>query len=266
MTTVPFTQCCHMLSVDSKTLRQWLKRSNLSLHQNPTDARIKCLTIEQVQQLATLHARPITPITASIPEPVPTSMVPSQTPTEEQKACLATPVQLENHLLPVSRAETELLDKLSSLEAIVATLQQQVTQLALELLNQRTLHYGQRLQTLEALVPPAEKPDALQTMEEVSQQEKGQNITRSLHPAELRARSRVLPLIEYGADAIYVLIDPKEGEVSFTPDSPEWFDWIASLSSFHFTGQSGRFTAYRGGSRLHPSRAWYAYRYYHQQN
>ena len=57
MIDVPFTQVASMLSVDAKTLRQWLKHSHLQLHPHPTDARIKCLTIEQVQQLATLHGR-----------------------------------------------------------------------------------------------------------------------------------------------------------------------------------------------------------------
>src|SRR5216110_1180853 len=59
MTSVPFTQCCNKLGVDAKTLRQWLKTSSLALHSHPTDARIKCLTSEQVQQLATLHHRSI---------------------------------------------------------------------------------------------------------------------------------------------------------------------------------------------------------------
>ena len=57
MTLVPFTHCCRMLSVDAKTLRQWLKHADLSVHPHPTDARIKCLTSEQVQQIATLHHR-----------------------------------------------------------------------------------------------------------------------------------------------------------------------------------------------------------------
>src|SRR5260370_7935452 len=67
---------------------------------------------------------------------------------------------------------------------------------------------------------------------------------RRLHPAELRARSRVIPLIEYGARGTYVVICPQEGELHLTPDSPEWFDWLATLSSFRFVGQQVRFPAY----------------------
>jgi len=59
-----------MLAVDAKTLRQWLKHSNLSLHSHPTDARVKCLTIEQVQQLAALHGRSIKQDRVLPPEPV----------------------------------------------------------------------------------------------------------------------------------------------------------------------------------------------------
>jgi len=44
------------------------------------------------------------------------------------------------------------------------------------------------------------------------------------------------------------------------------FDWLATLSSFRFIGQQGRFTAYRGGSRRCPKRTWSAYRYIHQRN
>ena len=47
---------------------------------------------------------------------------------------------------------------------------------------------------------------------------------RRLHPAELRARSRVIPLIEYGARGTYVVICPQEGELHLTPNSPEWLD------------------------------------------
>lgn len=50
------------------------------------------------------------------------------------------------------------------------------------------------------------------------------------------------------------------------PESPEWFDWLATLSSFCFVGKQGRLTAYRGGSSRHPKRTWSAHRYFHQHN
>jgi len=80
---------------------------------------------------------------------------------------------------------------------------------------------------------------------------------------EQRARSRLPALIEYGAQGAYVIISSQEGEVHLTPDSAEWFEWLASISSFRFVGQQGRFTAYRH-DRL--SRSWRAHRRIHQQD
>ena len=48
-----------MLGIGPKTLRHWLRHANMQFSIHPTDARLKCLTWEQVQQLATLHARPL---------------------------------------------------------------------------------------------------------------------------------------------------------------------------------------------------------------
>src|SRR5713101_4140075 len=76
---------------------------------------------------------------------------------------------------------------------------------------------------------------------------------------------RLIPLIEYGAKGHYVLISPEEGELSIVPDSPEWFAWLASLSSFRFVGQAGSFSARRGYNQR-PNRCWYAQRGIHQKN
>lgn len=53
------TDCCSLLGVDVKTLRQWLKQSQMQFVAHPVDARRKCLSEEQVCQLATLHNRPV---------------------------------------------------------------------------------------------------------------------------------------------------------------------------------------------------------------
>jgi hypothetical protein len=58
---------------------------------------------------------------------------------------------------------------------------------------------------------------------------------------------------------------PEEGELHITPDSPEWFAWLASLASFRFAGQAGRFSARRGYNQR-PNRGWYAQRGIHQKN
>jgi hypothetical protein len=87
--------------------------------------------------------------------------------------------------------------------------------------------------------------------------------TLACHPTEKRCR--LIPLIEYGAKGHYVLISPEEGELSIVPDSPEWFAWLASLSSFRFVGQAGSFSARRGYNQR-PNRCWYAQRGIHQKN
>jgi hypothetical protein len=57
MTSLSFIECCHLLAIDPKTLRQWLAQAQISLYPHPKDARIKCLSTEQVQMLARLHGR-----------------------------------------------------------------------------------------------------------------------------------------------------------------------------------------------------------------
>src|SRR3989442_1013774 len=59
MTLMAQMDCCTMLGIGPKTLRNWLRHAQMPFSTHPTDARLKCLTCEQVQQLATLHARPL---------------------------------------------------------------------------------------------------------------------------------------------------------------------------------------------------------------
>ena len=271
MTTFPLTECATMLAIDPKTLRQWLRQANLPLSVHPTDARLKCLSLEHVQQLATMHDRPLpSPGSAPPARPVTAAVqLQPKLPTPVEPVCDGAQVQTVSTSSPTFPGAAELIEKLAHLETQVTTMQQQLTHLALELLHERELRYEQRLHTLEALTQQTERqealPQALQTMEGQFQHGERDRQERRLHPAELRARSRVIPLIEYGARGTYVVICPQEGELHLTPDSPEWFDWLATLSSFRFIGQQGRFTAYRGGSRRCPKRTWSAYRYIHQR-
>ena len=76
-----------------------------------------------------------------------------------------------------------------------------------------------------------------------------------LLPAEQPARSRVPALIEYSAQETYVIISSQEGKLHLMPNSAEWFEWLATLPSFRFVGQQGRFTAYR---HSRSSRSWRA--------
>jgi hypothetical protein len=244
MTSVPFTHCCRLLAIDAKTLRQWLKRSSLSLHSHPTDGRIKCLTMPQVEHLASLHGRSLKLDAASSPaEPVGPTLLPP--PLVTQDPCVADP---------------DLQGRLSQLEATVLTLQQHVAQLALELLAERQL----RLQGSVQLPPINRQP--IQATQVLASPDGASVHSQPVHPAELRARSRVIALIAYGADGSYVIIDPMQGELHLTPDSAQWFDWLATLSSFRFEGSLGRFTASRKGSPAHPSRGWTARRLFHKQH
>ena len=141
-------------------------------------------------------------------------------------------------------------------------LQEQLAQLTLELLRERSERYERRLSSLEALLSQGASllPVKAEEVPVVASQSE-RPFQRSLQPGELRARARVIPRVEMGAAGSYVLICPHEGEMAFATDSLEWFEWLCSLSSFRFIGHSGRFTAYREGQR-----SWRAYRTFHGQN
>jgi hypothetical protein len=61
------------------------------------------------------------------------------------------------------------------------------------------------------------------------------------------------------------VICPQEGELPLRPDSPEWFAWLACVSSFRFVGRRGRFTACRVYDKG-PIRSWQAHRVIHQHH
>jgi hypothetical protein len=254
MTLVPFTDCCAMLGIDAKTLRNWLRQANLAWAAHPKDARLKCLTTEQVEQLATLHARPL---------PSPSSAPPALLEAAPAKPESQAPLLEASFLLPTSSPEADLRKQLSCLETKMTIMQEQLAQLALCLLGEREVRYEQRLRALEALLPQTLDSPAPQAPVAKAPPQGPSTYGRPLHPAEQRARSRLIPLIEYGASGQYVVICPQLGELALTPDSPQWFAWLATLSSFRFVGQQGRFTAYRKGRM---SRRWSAYRTMHQHD
>src|SRR6266516_139219 len=249
MTTFPLTDCCALLGIDPKTLRHWLHQAQMPLHAHPADGRSKCLSTEQVQHLASIHGRPMALSEALAPAQVVKS--PPHTAPET----------------PASQAETDLLGKLARLETQVATLQAQLTHLACELLHERELRYERRLETLEARVQqtdtPVASPPQVQTSAEATKREEGARQEQRLPPARRRTRP-LLPLIEYGAHGTYVIICPHKGELSLMPDSPEWFAWLASVSSFRFVGKLGRFTACRVFHKG-PTHYWQANRVIHQR-
>lgn len=248
-----------MLGIHPKTLHHWLKEADVPFALHPSDARIKCVEQQHLREVAQLHDR-------LLPE-LPTS-------SEEQARSLPTePEQSSSSLSPIEASEPDLMQKLSCLETKVMTLQEQLAQLALTLLAEREHTLERRLTTLETMtaellgrpVLPPSLPQGQITVPTPSSAAVPY-VARSLNPAELRARARLIPLIEFGADGTYVVICPQEGELSLTPDSPAWFEWFATLSSFRFVGQSGRFTAYRESKRRGPTRSWSAVRSLHNHN
>jgi len=255
MTLIAQMDCCTQLGIGPKTLRNWLRHADMQFCTHPTDGRLKCLTREQVQRLATLHAHPLQmapdPPLALLEETTP----PASSPAQENKAALIS-------VTSPSAEEAEWRKAIHGLEAKVQTLQEHLAQLTIELLRERSERYEQRLSALEALLPQrVGSPSSAQELVSIVEQrpQSPPTATRPLQPAELLTRSRILPRIEYGAQGLYVLVCPQEGVLSFPIDSPEWFDWLASLASFRFLGQQGRFTAYREGQ----TRTWKAYRAFH---
>jgi hypothetical protein len=162
----------------------------------------------------------------------------------------------------------DLLQQLAQLHTQVATLQHQLTALALAFLPEQTgrdehclehrLHSleGQLSQTLESLQAPQQTGVA-------GPLAPAPRPAPRLLPAEVRARSRVTALIEYGAQGQYVAVCPKLGVLALVPDSPAWFDWLASLTSFRFVGPPGRFSACRASEKGQYTRCWAARRWFH---
>ena len=249
MTLFPLTDCCDLLAVDPKTLRQWIKHAEMPLQAHPTDARVKCLTLPQVQQLASTHGRTLQP------HPLP-----------PLGSGALTAVWGEPQALKASACSSEavLHQKLAVLEAQVSLLSQQLAHLtSVLLLGQQTSvgHPGAALAALTlASEPPRPCSATLSQKEGMAQAESGPRP----HPAESRRRP-LLPLIEYGASGTYVVICPKLGELHLLPDSPEWFAWLASVSSFRLVGKCGRFTACRVYDKG-PTRSWQAHRVIHQRH
>jgi hypothetical protein len=255
MTLLPFADCCLCLGVDPKTLRLWLKAANLSCCLHPGDARLKCLTPSQLQHLAELHGRCLPhPLPGAASEPASCSSV---APPTSQAASAAGPET------PTPSPDADLRHQFTLLQTQVATLQQHVTELALALLREREARWEERPAHLKAPLPssiaqltppPQADTDPLPPRPPVPVPSVGAT-ERSPAP------SRALPLIEYWSNGTYGVISPTEGVLALVPDSPQWFDWLATLSSFRFLGQQGRLSASRTKGRA----SWMAYRRIHGQ-
>jgi hypothetical protein len=260
MTLLPVADGARLLGIHPKTLHHWLKEAHVPLAAHPTDARSKCVAEEHLQQVASLHGRPLQAsrlLDAASPPLAPSQVQALSVPEHEREPASTT------CSLPISHMhEADQIQRLASLEIKVLTLQEQMAQLTLALLQERERSVEQRLTALESLMQPfmgrsMPNPAALEARHDpacVALQ------PRALHPAEHLARSRRPPLIEYSAQGIYVIISSQEGEVHLEPDSRAWFDWLATLSSFRFVGPVGRFTAHRGYKQGQQTLYWSASR------
>jgi hypothetical protein len=229
MTSLAFMECCQRLSVTPKTLRQWLAQAETALHPHPTDARITCLTSEQLQFLAALHGRVLQPSGVSL---------------------------TNGGVEPGEATNADLRIRLAQVEAQVVTLQSQLTDLALQLLKEREQRTERRLQRLEGQFSLTDVSLSPQKTGSVPCE---QTLPPFPDPPPKRKSKQLIPLIEYGARGHYLLLCPDQGELHFDPDSPEWFAWLETLNSFRFVGQQGRLSASRNRGRP----CWMAYRRIH---
>jgi hypothetical protein len=230
MTLIALTECCRLLAIDGKTLRRWLAQTQLPVQAHPSDARCKAMTGDQLLLLARAHHRSLASLPQEWPAPASTAPPPAS---PELSAELITAFQT-----------------LSALPAQIAALQQQLADLTALVqppprASVTTPHPQQRAAPLGSPTPTTAS-------------------ARSRPAASSRAKqpgpsAQVLPLIEYGVQGTYVVLCPRRGLLALEPDTPAWFAWLATLSSFRFVGKQGRLTAHREVERL-PRAAWRAHR------
>ncbi len=262
MATVPGATGARMLGIHPKTLHHWLGEANVPLAAHPTDARIKCVAEEHLQEVARRHRRPLPDLASALllngcSAPGSRAEPAQPPPTNEAEP---------KHPPAPSVPETDLVKRLSCLETRIVTLQER---LALTVLHERERTVEHRLAALESLIPPLMGGHLLADQQEQGARQEPACVSHRGHQplaVEQRARSRLPALIEYGAQGTDVIISSQEGELHLSPDSAAWFAWLASISSFRFVGQEGRFTAYRDSKHGHPTRSWRAYRTIHQHN
>lgn len=227
MTIMSLTDGCRLLAIDPKTLRRWLAQAQLTLQPHPTDARLKGVTGDQLLLVATAHRRSLPALPEELPPPAPTGQ-PEEPP-------------------PLPRELIELLQTLTQLPAQIAALQQQLAGLT-QVLHQPPVTASHAQDGAPGVGSPSPAKASARSRPSASSSTK-----RPRQPAH------VLPLIEYGTHGHYVVICPKRGLLPLEPDTPQWFAWLATLSSFRFVGRQGRLTAHRESQRV-PKAPWRAHR------
>jgi hypothetical protein len=273
MTLVSLTDSCHLLAIDPKTLHRWMKLSRLSPQSHPLDARCKCLTSAQLQQLATTHRRTLADLEQLHCQP---EAAPLSAPTAGRSAPLGADV-------PPDFSLSDLTTQLNCLQAQVVMLQHQLTLLTEQLQKEQEWRTSQVSafmdkslesssdkslessldKSLESSLDKSLESSSDKSLESSSDKslEKGSaHVAANAPIIDRRKHPHVLPLVEYGGvEGKYVVISPQQGMLAFEPDSPEWFAWLSTLPSFRFVGMLGHCTVHRGAQGL-PSRSWRASR------
>ena len=230
MTLVPLHVCCARLGIDPKTMRRWLALAHVEPVQNPLDARSRCVSLQQLTELAAVHDRLLLPEVSRCAPPPPD-------------------LPMASTGVPADRGE-----ELDALHARVATLQEQVALLTAALLREQALH---------ACPPPAVPACASHASSHCPLPTTGSIVPHPAPavplPSQPTPSSRpVLPRIELCDDGRVVVLCPQNGILALVPDSPEWFAWLSSVRSFRFQGPLGRFSAQLKTHRGKPTRQWHA--------
>lgn len=218
----PLSHVGALLGVDPKTLRLWLHEAALTALPHPEDARQKCLSLTQIQQVADAHGRRLPPafLASAVPPP---SLPPPP----------------------------DVLSQLAQMQQQIFTLQEQVTRLSLALLQFSSLRPP--LASPPSASAPAPSVAVLPPVLDAS-------------PPPPRPRSRAVPMIAFTADGCYQVVDPDKGILPLTPDSPQWFAWLASTNTLTFQGRHGSFTATRRFRRGKRVQSWTVYRCLHSRS
>ena len=223
MTVVSLAQAARRLGIDAKTLHRWLAQAQLPVQPHPSDGRQKGVSSDHLHTLARMHQRTLTSLAA---EP----FAPRVRTEPEPPALLALSEQLE------------------ALQAQVAGLQQQVADLSRFL----------QPHTAERASPAAPtKPSPTSRRSSPSASPASRSRRAAAAATTPRKPVHVIPRVEWDGQGSYVVICPKKGLLALALDTPEWFDWLRTQSSFRFVGKEGTFSAHhewrvpRGAWRAH---------------
>ncbi len=149
MVPLPLADCARMLGIHPKTLHHWLTQAPVPFTAHARDARIKCVTVDQLKPGGEI-AWPLAPASPALPKGA--CVLPSsQGQVSPSQAKEVEHFLTAGSLPPCSWQEVDLIQKLSCLETKVITMQEQLAQFALTLLQERERSVERRLSALETI-------------------------------------------------------------------------------------------------------------------